>query len=395
MAKIVVGFEGSCPQSYEGVREEGPNRFRILPSWRPSPGIGEEAVGRSTRLGFKVVNEKPWPEGVELLIDWQYDDAPPKDRPNFVSIHEFMSYRDFVVMKRPGDAEWRTVMADIAGSVTVVRMQAPPGETEIHWHPPYTYTQCEQFVAALRGNPLVEIEKAGLSAKGRNLWLLKITDDSRQPKKNAFIRARAHGYESAGSYALEGMVRWLLSGDAWAAAALRQYAFHFIPMTNPDAVYSGLGRLTSPRGSDLTWVASVPDPVHDIMKQTADRLKPAVYMDIHNWQNKHVDGLLWLDVAVRERFVKFMPDQVEFGKQWSVQDPAPVPQTPPAMESLGQYCRRVYGTVSAAFEFPWFGRMPDDVRDTGRKTLWALLRALDEPPAGVSWRKGIWPERKG
>jgi hypothetical protein len=28
----VVGFEGSCPQSLEGVKREGPQRFRIFPA---------------------------------------------------------------------------------------------------------------------------------------------------------------------------------------------------------------------------------------------------------------------------------------------------------------------------------------------------------------------------
>ena len=54
MARVVVGFEGSCPQSEEGVREEGENRFRIFPSWRPSPGISEEAVGHSYPAGSEI-----------------------------------------------------------------------------------------------------------------------------------------------------------------------------------------------------------------------------------------------------------------------------------------------------------------------------------------------------
>ena len=88
--RIVVGFEGSCPRSSKGVKREGPNRFRIFPSWRPSVGISEEAVGRSTRLGFKVVNDGPSAQPVELLIDWQYHDAPTKNVPRFASVDEFM-----------------------------------------------------------------------------------------------------------------------------------------------------------------------------------------------------------------------------------------------------------------------------------------------------------------
>lgn len=243
MSKIVVGFEGSCPRSSEGIKEEGKDRFRILPSWRSAPGISEEAVGRSTRLGFKVVNDGAHTEDVALLVDWQYDDAPPTDRPSFPSCAEFMSFRDFVVLRAPGEAGWRTVMGDVEGSVAEYRISVPPGETEIHWHPPYTYTQGEAFVSTLRGHSFVQVEKAGQSEEGRNVWHLRISDDSKRAKTPAMIRARVHAYESAGSYAMEGMVKWLLSHDPWALAAIRQYVFHVIPMSNPDGVFNGLGQI--------------------------------------------------------------------------------------------------------------------------------------------------------
>ena len=46
-----------------------------------------------------------------------------------------------------------------------------------------------------------------------------VTPPTWKPKKAALIRARVHAYESAGSYAVEGMVRWLVSDDAYALAA--------------------------------------------------------------------------------------------------------------------------------------------------------------------------------
>lgn len=386
MLRAIVGFEGSCPQSDEGVRQEGENTFRIFPSWRPSPGIGEESVGRSTRLGFRVANDGQVAETVTLLIDWQYDDAPDEDRPGFASREEFMSYRDFVVVRGPGDDGWRTVMGDVEASVVSFVLRLQPGETEIHWHPPYTYTQTQDLVAELRHHPLVEAERIGSSEEGRDLWLLHITDESSRPKTPVLIQARAHAYESAGSYAMEGMVRWLLSEEAYAVAARREYLFNVISMANPDGVFNGLGRLTAPQGADVIWTSTVPDRAHAAIKQTVECVRPRVYIDLHNWQNKHVDGLLGLDPEIRERFLKFMPDQRIFGKHWFIREPSPLPDTPPERETMGAYCRRVFGAVACAFELPWFGRTPDDVRTTGRKALWALLRAMDEPPDGVSWR---------
>ena len=129
---------------------------------------------------------------------------------------------------------------------------------------------------------------------------------------------------------MEGMVQFLLGGDAWAAAALREYVFHIVPMANPDGVFNGLGRLTAPRGADVVWATTDADGAHGAVQQAVDRVKPKLWIDLHNWQNKHVDGLLGLDPEIREHFLHYMPDQWEFGKHWSIREPSPIPETPPA-----------------------------------------------------------------
>jgi len=378
--QIAVGFEGSCPQSLEGVRREGANRFRIFPSWRPSPGVGEDAMGRSTRLGFKVVNLRSSSQSVELAIDWQYHQAPRVGAPRFSSLEEFMSYRDFVVVRGPGETDWRTRMVDVAESIGSVRLDVAPGTTEIHWHPPYTYTQGEKFVEALRAHPLVKVEQLGQSGEGRNLWLLRITGESARPRKPVLIYARLHAYESAGSYTMEGMVNWLLSAEPYAAAALHDYAFHVVPMANPDGVFNGLGKNNTPGGLDLQYLLPVTSPEQEALKRAIDRVRPAVLIDLHNWQSKRTDGALFFEPALRDHFIRFMPDQLQFGKYWTFRDPVPLPAQPPEKEHARMYARRMFNPVAVTFELPWFGRQPADVRDTGRTALWALLRALDEPP---------------
>ena len=156
-------------------------------------------------------------------------------------------------------------------------------------------------------------------------------------------------------------------------------------MANPDGVHNGLGRLTAPRGINLSSIPYQPDPASLPLKQAIDRVRPAVAIDLHNWQNKHTDGLLGLYPAIRERFLRFMPSQVAAGKEWWIREPDDLTGAVPPTETLGRYCRRVFDAVAVSFEFPWFGRTPADVRTTGRKALWALLRAVDElPPSLVS-----------
>ena len=129
--------------------------------------------------------------------------------------------------------------------------------------------------------------------------------------------------------------------------------------------------------------STAPDKAHRALWAMVDRVRPRFFVDLHNWQNKHSDGLLGLEPRLRERFLKFMPDQVEFGKQWHIREPRPVSANRPERELMGGYCRREFGAGGVAFEFPWFGRTPDDARETGRRAIRALLRALDEPSPGV------------
>ena len=73
------------------------------------------------------------------------------------------------------------------------------------------------------------------------------------------IMARNHAYESAGNYCIDGMVDFLLSRDSLAEYLLTKFSFHILQMTNPDGVYKGLSRLSSPKGADLNRLVTVPN----------------------------------------------------------------------------------------------------------------------------------------
>jgi hypothetical protein len=283
-------------------------------------------------------------------------------------------------------------MATVHDSVASVELTVQPGTTEIHWHPPYSYAQGEAFVARLREAPWTMVERLGSSDEGRNLWLVRISDDRVQPegrpKQPFLIRARVHAYESAGSYAMEGMVRFLLGDSSWAAAARRVYEFFIIPMANPDGVHNGMGRLTAPRGADLVLAHPITGQTHATLMEAVHRVRPVQFVDLHNWQDKYADGLLGMAPGRRERFFRYMPSLSHHGKRWLVREPVPIAEPAPARELLGVYCRRTFGAQSVTFELPWFGRSPEDMRWVGERALWALLVAdgePDEPPNRGAW----------
>ncbi|NPV07790.1 MAG: hypothetical protein HPY83_07480 [Anaerolineae bacterium] len=373
MVQVEVGFDGSCPHDPAGVQELAPGIFRILPSWRPEPGLGEECLGRTTRLGFRAVNDSDAPTLAAFLIDWQYNDAP-SDAPNtFASLHHYMQLRDFCVVRGPGSDQWRYLPLKVEGSVGRLELDLLPGVTEIHWHPPYSYAQGEEFASAQRGKPTVHAEVVGHSQEGRNIWLLRISDGNGAKGHRYFIRARAHGYESGGSYMVEGAVRFLTGESPWAAMARRDCEFFVLPMANPDGVHNGLSQLTAPRGSNLYLVSDERnDGAHAASLAAAKRAQPHWFIDFHNWQSKHSDGLLGLPPEQQERFLYYMDPIAPAGKTWIRRGPRPWPEgrTP---ESLSRFCQREYGTRQVAVELSWFGRSPEEARQFGERAMWAFL----------------------
>lgn len=372
MMRVEVGFDGSCPHSPEGVLQFGDAAYRILPSWRGEPGLSEECLGRTTRLGFRAVNDGTSPMRARFLIDWQYDDAPPDAPKTFPSLESYMQHRDFCVVRWPGKQSWEYVAARTEDSVASLDLVLPPGTTEIQWHPPYTYQQGEEFVDNLGRHPLVRIERAGHSREGRNIWLLRISDDGPGQKRRFFIRARSHAYESGGSYMMEGAVRFLLGGSALASSARRDYEFYVLPMANPDGVHNGMGRLTAPRGSNLDFSADeTGDPALVAGVSAVDRVKPEWFFDLHNWQSKWWDGVLGLRPEQEQRFLYYMGSPGPIGKIWWRRGPEAWPETLPL--SLTRYSAQQSGGKWAALELGWFGRQPEDGRRFGEKALWALL----------------------
>lgn len=376
MVEIEVGFDGSCPQSLDGVRRDGENAFTVFPSWRPSPGITEDGIGRTTRLGFRVRNTASTPVAGTFRIDWQYDDAPPDaQRYSAIATCElYMAHRDFCVVGRPGEEQWQYALGTVAGSTATFELTLEPDLTEVHWHPPYSYERGDAFVASLRERPWTQVEHLGCSGEGRDLWLIRIRDGRKGAKKPFLIAARMHAYESGGSYMMEGMVDYLLGESPWAAAARRDWEFHIVPMVNPDGVANGLGKLTTPCGTDVQWALPVSDdPTYVTFMRAVERVAPTYMVDLHNWQARDIDGAVGMDAEHWQRLQDFLPPIRAFGKRWWWRGPSATSVLPDGRQTVRDYCHEHFGTLGVAFECGWFGRQPADVRALGANLLRGVL----------------------
>ena len=102
------------------------------------------------------------------------------------------------------------------------------------------------------------------------------------------ITSRVHPGETQSSYALEGMVKYLLSSKKRAVELRKNYVFYVIPMLNPDGVIQGNHR-TDLLGFDMNRRWAEPSPwLHPIMyavRTLATMIKEErpidVFCDIH------------------------------------------------------------------------------------------------------------------
>ena len=113
---------------------------------------------------------------------------------------------------------------------------------------PYRLSDLDQFLAAIRGQPLVQITPIGRTVQGRQLEILRVGHP--QAPYRVFLRARAHAWEPGGNWVVQGFVNRLLRGDAEAGVFLARYCLYVLPMANKDGVVHGRTRFNF-QGKDL------------------------------------------------------------------------------------------------------------------------------------------------
>lgn len=367
---VETGHEGSCPCSMDGVHQEGDAIFRVFPQFRSEPGEDQEG-GRGVRLSIRLYNPALKPRGITLLIEW--------------GAVSFGRNLDFAYLRYSESKEWSMVVGVPApGSApdsVCLRydLTIPPGHTAFAGSPEYNYSDLQDFLrrAAAAG---ATVEEAGKSREGRAIPLVTLPS----PRENApafLLQARDHPYETAGSFFIEGAFGHLVSGAGVAAYLRAHFEFHFLPMTNPDGVVNGMSRFTWERGADLNRVHTKPDPAHDAIRSTLDRIRPGVYLNIHNWTHRFTDGLLANDREMLDFLLEFLPaDHARF-KHWKLQTTADflksggVKQTPPESLSWKNYCKQNFDAIGLVLEFPWFARNVPDMLQLGAGGVEAVALA--------------------
>lgn len=128
---------------------------------------------------------------------------------------------------------------------------------------PYTFSQLSAYLLEIEGSPYVQRQVIGHSAYNRPIHMLTITDWNRADsgKKQVWLHARSHPAETGGSFLLEGLINFLISGTPDANAALSNLIFHIVPMHNVDGVVEGNYRSTPDSlNLEVMWFFDHDDP---------------------------------------------------------------------------------------------------------------------------------------
>lgn len=355
---ITLGHEGAIPRDLNAVQFRPGNSFLVQPGFQP-----EECDNRqyNARLSLRILNPKNEASKISLGIDWGG------------SNHALANLGHSHILT-PCDANWRMIPGLENGSIVEYQLEVPPGITRFADSPEYLQTDLNLFLNRIKSAGAL-VEEAGRSREQRTVPL--ITLPSANPAAAVFfLQARDHGYETAGSYCVEGAVEFLL-GDHDVARYLRnRFVFQILPMTNVDGVANGLTRFTRQTGgADLNRVHTRPDAAHDVIRGTLDRCKPMVYLNIHNWTRRFADGLLANEPEMADAFLDFFPNDSARFKNWRVEKSNARYASSQSMESWKSYCKREFGSIGLTLEFPWFCRSVDDMRRIGKRAVCATAMA--------------------
>ena len=350
---VAFAYDAVHPEDASLIEQKGPAHFRV----------SLNGPGDRTDLRPDICVTCEAPTDLTLELDWQK---------GITAI-----FSDHLFVRDEQSDDWRLESAPRDGFTNVLTCRLATGKSLIAVCPIYSYQNCMDYVQHLASRKAVAVERAGDSEEGREIPVIKIGKGNTEA--NCLVVSRCHGYETAGNYMVEGMVDFLLSGGPMARFFLERHDFHFIPMMNVDGVANGYTRFTKPSGADLNrdiecnktlFPGAEKDKALLTHFKVIEALKPALYMNIHNWMFKFEDGLFCWDDEELALIQSFLPSQVDDYKRWRASV-----KIKPGQRSPGRYCRETFATLGCVMEFPWYGRSLRRMREIGVVALKALVHS--------------------
>lgn len=372
--------DGGTPRDLNKIKEIGPNEFHIRATFEESPL--KHAV---SRLDLICQNNSDQKVKIILHLDLSgdgqrtdYDNKPEAGMP----------HRNFIFIQPPGEP-WQQVNGHTEGWAATISFDVPPAETKIGLSPWYTYNDYLSFINLLPQHPHLEKKMTGKSDHNREHWELTITDPSikAENKKTILWHAREHAYETFSSFAMEGLIHYLLSD---AASEIRQrFMFVLHPMVNVDGVaegfeYRGGYDFPDPRGTATALLTYA----------TIDRLQPDYVVAWHNWISPRDGNVVFYSDGENGkpisrawiRFTQLFPSLRYYGHRWKGEG-NPLRYNwvgrSLSLNNVHQYAMKKYSTRVWGWEMPWWNNETKDAYDAGVSFAQAFLTTIEEIQKGT------------
>lgn len=236
---------------------------------------------------------------------------------------------------------------------------------------PYRISDLDRFISRIKSNPRISVSTVGKTPEGRPLEIIRVGDPN--APHAVFLRGRAHAWEPAGNWIIEGLVNSLLEKEG--AKYLKKYCVYIMPMANKDGVARGRTRFNT-QGVDLNrkWDAPA-DSVYAPEKYAFEKWlkmmiakgkKPDLAIDLHNDQggNVHVNLPREDNKDYTARITNFV--DLLYKHTWFTEGPSHV-ENP---GSFGEGMTRRFNIDAVVYEFNY---------------EWA--EGLKKVPMGADWMK--------
>lgn len=169
-------------------------------------------------------------------------------------------------------------------------LKAEGPEVWVAWGPPFVPADAKTLVEeAARESAAATAFTLCRTREGRDTPGLVVTSPKGDPssRRNVWIQARQHAWESGSSWVARGFVEWLVSEDPRAAALRQEAVVTVIPVMDIDNVHRGAGgKDQKPQDHNRDWTAqahwkAVAAAQQRILEQNEEG-RFALFVDLHN-----------------------------------------------------------------------------------------------------------------
>ena len=350
---VIGDFDGGNPKDPNSIIQGDSDTFTIYPYSE------DNDPNYKFRLDVQANNDVRETKRLHLFIEWKEP--------------QFNHLRNYIYAKHEEEVDWTLYPMSVEDTGTWGDIDVEPGITHLCMHPKYNYQDYINFINKIPSNGIIKKELIGKTPEGRDLWLLKISNENPVPKKKILFVSRIHPYETSGSYCAEGITDYFLNEYQESSSdMLSNAAIYLLPMANPDGVYNGLCKLTAPDGIDLSKQVDTRDSNSALLLKCIDEVRPDVYCEFHNWMFQELDGIYFFNMYQTRRFIRNMPSQKHFKKTWKPFFRKKIFSI--IHHGFKKHCREKFGSVCVCLEYPWRYRKIDDMKRLGVDSLKALAR---------------------